>query len=90
MGGKLIAAHETPDLAPHVWFRDARGALSWVLLQIADQTSLPIPAISAEKGEEQPRGYTVTATPYGDPAGCSPARCQDPIFVQFSDFKQLG
>ncbi len=89
MGGKIIAAHETTDLAPHVWFRDARGTLSWILLQIADQSSLPIPAISAERGEEQSRGYTVIATPYGDPAGCSPARCQDPIFVQFSDFKQV-
>ena len=89
MGGKVIAAHETPTLTPHIWFRDARGRLSWVLIQIDGRIPLPIPSIPAEKGEETAYGYMTTAIPYGDPAGCFPARRGEPIFIQFSDFKSI-
>lgn len=89
MGGKFIAAHEVPSLTPHIWFRDSHGQLSWVLIQIDGQTSLPFPSIPIERGEETALGYTTTATPYGDPIGSSPAHRGKPIFVQFSEFKPI-
>lgn len=94
-GGQLLAYHDTPDLLPHLWFTDARGQLSWVIVRTHCGAEPPDRALSeAERRacELTPgtQGYVVDVTAYGDAAGSTPARHGMPLHMRISEPQPLS
>lgn len=91
-GGKVIAFHDTPELYPHFWYRDAEGRLDWVILRTSGGTEEELTA--AQKRPLQlfadTKGYVASVEVYGD-AGCStPARRGETTYVRVSPLAALN
>lgn len=81
-GCELIACHDTPELLPHLWFRDPHGQLSWLIIR--PHTSV-VHADRAASDEELlaarltpgVAGFVIDAEPYQDYALTKPATSRD-------------
>lgn len=96
MGGTVIAYHDTPDIFPHFWYRDAdEGKLSWIIVRCSTDPAKQDTSMSDEEMlpiQEAPEaaGYLVYATAYGDKDCSTPARRGEPIFLKLSELLPLN
>ncbi len=94
-GGTVIAYHDTPQLFPHFWFRDAQGALSWVILRCTadpaqQDSSLSEDELLPQQLAPNTNGYLATATAYGNAECSKPARRGEPIYLKLSKLMPLS
>ncbi len=88
-GGSLIAYHDVPDFYPHLWFRNAAGALCWVIFRCTSNPAQPDSALSEAEAlplhlAPEASGYLVNATAFGDTACTKPPRRGEPAFLKTS------
>lgn len=94
LGGRLIAYHDTAELLPHLWFRDAKGRLSWVIVRPylgSMHADRGISEAEREAVQLTPgvKAYVVDAFAYADPAFTEPARRGDKLRIKLSELMPL-
>ena len=81
-GCELLACHDTPELLPHLWFRDPHGQLSWLIIRPhtsvvhADRAASEEELLAVRLTQGAP-GFVVDAEPYQDYAYTKPATTRD-------------
>ena len=81
-GCELVACHDTPGLLPHVWFRDPRGQLSWIIIRphtsvaYADRAANEEELFAARQTQDVPC-FVVEAEPYQDAEYTKPATTRE-------------
>lgn len=89
-GGKVAAYHDTPSLLPHLWFTDAHGQLSWVIIRPHADAAHADRALNAEELKVVQltpgiKGYVADAVAYGNSAGTEPGTRGEPLFLRLSE-----
>ncbi len=94
-GGTVIAYHDTPQLFPHFWYRDAHGKLCWVILRCTadpakQDSSLAETELLPQRLAQGTNGYLATATAYGNAECSKPARRGEPMYIKLSTLMPLS
>lgn len=89
-GGKVLAYHDTPELLPHLWYRDAAGKLSWLIIRPHAGTA-PADSTPTEAERRAVRltpgisGYVADVVAYGNASGTAPGAKGKPLHLRLSE-----
>ncbi|MCH5284294.1 MAG: hypothetical protein J1E42_01730 [Akkermansiaceae bacterium] len=93
-GGHTLAYHDTPGLAPHLWYRDAQGQLSWVIIHphiSAHPLDRPEREADLQILQQIPgaKGYSLEVEAWGNAVCTAPALRGEPLYLRLSKLHPL-